>query len=155
MKLELEDSPLCRTSPSEIPYHLCTHWLTSEKCVHQFRYFLLVNSYCCLLMHKFISQQTGSGFSPITVPDNNRRSGLSPTTVPKLSTGLYLNGIQCVLVPFRAEKGNGAECIGSHVHKNVYMHEQITIEFGVRIGDRKNLNWCTPFVDVYSTYLDF
>ncbi len=32
-------------------------------------------------------QQTWSGFSPTTVPDNNRQSGFSPTTVPKLSTG--------------------------------------------------------------------
>ncbi len=35
-----------------------------------------------------LSQQTWSGFSPPTVPDNNRQSGFSPTTVPKLSTGL-------------------------------------------------------------------
>ena len=35
-----------------------------------------------------ISQQTWSGFSPTTVPDNNRQSGFSPTTVPKLSTGM-------------------------------------------------------------------
>ncbi len=34
------------------------------------------------------SQQTWSGFSPTTVPDNNRQSGFSPTTVPKLSTGV-------------------------------------------------------------------
>ena len=38
--------------------------------------------------------------------------------------------------------------IGSHFNKNAYMHEQTTIEFGVRIVDRKNLNWCTPFFDV-------
>ncbi len=34
------------------------------------------------------SQQTWSGFSPTTVPDNNRQSRFSPTTVPKLSTGM-------------------------------------------------------------------
>ena len=34
--------------------------------------------------------------------------------------------------------------IGSHFNKNAYMHEQTTIEFNVRIADRKNLNWCTP-----------
>ena len=27
------------------------HWLKAEKDVHQFRYFLLMNTYCCLLMH--------------------------------------------------------------------------------------------------------
>ncbi len=36
------------------------------------------------------SQQTWFGFSPTTVPDNNRQSGFSPTTVPKLSTGIML-----------------------------------------------------------------
>ncbi len=35
-------------------------------------------------------QQTWSGFSPTTVPDNNRQSGFSPTTVPKLSKGALL-----------------------------------------------------------------
>ena len=39
-----------------------------------------------------ISQQTWSGFSPTTVPDNNRQSGFSPTTVPKLSTGFEIMG---------------------------------------------------------------
>ena len=33
------------------------------------------------------TQQTWSGFSPTTVPDNNRQSGFSLTTVPKLSSG--------------------------------------------------------------------
>ena len=40
-------------------------------------------------MHHSNSQQTWSGFSPTTVPDNNRQSGFSPTTVPKLSKGLF------------------------------------------------------------------
>ncbi len=38
--------------------------------------------------------------------------------------------------------------IGSYFNKNAYMHEQVTIQFGVHIVDRKNLNWCTPFLDV-------
>ncbi len=38
--------------------------------------------------------------------------------------------------------------IGSHFNKNAYMHEKTTIEFGVRIVGRKNLNWCTPFFAV-------
>ena len=29
-----------------------------------------------------------SGFTPTTVPDNNRQSGPSPVTVPEMSTGL-------------------------------------------------------------------
>ncbi len=33
----------------------------------------------------------------------------------------------------------------SNFNKNAYMHDQTTIEIGVRIVDRKNLNWCTPF----------
>ena len=33
------------------------------------------------------TQQTWSGFSPATVPDNNRQSGLSPMTVSEMSTG--------------------------------------------------------------------
>ncbi len=33
------------------------------------------------------SQQIWSGFSPTTVPDNNRQSELSPTMVPQMSTG--------------------------------------------------------------------
>ena len=40
---------------------------------------------------------------------------------------------------------NGGVHIGSHFNKNAYMHEQTTIEFGVRIVGKKNLNWCTPF----------
>ena len=36
-------------------------------------------------------QQTWSGFSPTAVPDNNRQSRLSPTTVPKMSTGSYVH----------------------------------------------------------------
>ncbi len=35
-----------------------------------------------------LSQQTWSGFSPITVPDDNRQSVLSPMTVPEMSTGM-------------------------------------------------------------------
>ncbi len=42
------------------------------------------------------------------------------------------------------KKGLDGIHIGSHFHKNAYMHEQ-TIEFGVRIVGRKNLNGCTPF----------
>ena len=40
--------------------------------------------------------------------------------------------------------------IGSHFNKNAYtsIHEQTTIEFGVRIMGRNNLNWCTPFFAV-------
>ncbi len=38
--------------------------------------------------HVTISQQTWSGFSPTTVPDNNRQSRFSPTMVPKLSKGM-------------------------------------------------------------------
>ncbi len=45
---------------------------------------------------------------------------------------------------------NGGVRIGSH--KNAYMHEQITIKFGVRIVGRKNLNWCTPFCGVSLCY---
>ncbi len=37
------------------------------------------------------TQQTWSGFSPTTVPDNKRQSGFSPTTVPKLSAGYCLS----------------------------------------------------------------
>ncbi len=33
------------------------------------------------------TQQTWSGFSRTTVPNNNRQSGLSPTMVPEMSTG--------------------------------------------------------------------
>ncbi len=33
------------------------------------------------------AQQTWSRFSLTSVPDNNRQSGLSPTTVPEMSTG--------------------------------------------------------------------
>ncbi len=40
------------------------------------------------------TQQTWSGFSPTIVPDNNRRSGLSPTMVPKLSTGKIIKSHQ-------------------------------------------------------------
>ncbi len=43
---------------------------------------------------------------------------------------------------------NGGVPIGSHFNKNTYMHEQTTIEFGVRIVNRKNLNWWKPFSDV-------
>ncbi len=39
------------------------------------------------ILSVIVTQQTWSGFSPTTVPDNNRQSGFSPTTVPKLSTG--------------------------------------------------------------------
>ncbi len=35
----------------------------------------------------WLSQQTWSGFSSTTVPDNNRQSRLSPMTVPEMSTG--------------------------------------------------------------------
>ncbi len=38
--------------------------------------------------HPSLSQQTWSGFSLTTVSDKNRQSGLSPTTVPKLSKGI-------------------------------------------------------------------
>ena len=38
--------------------------------------------------------------------------------------------------------------IGSHFNKNAYMHQQTTIQFGVRIVGRKNLNCCTPFFGV-------
>ncbi len=41
------------------------------------------------ITHLQHTQQTWSGFSPTTVPDNNRQSGFSPTTVPKLSTGYW------------------------------------------------------------------
>ncbi len=37
--------------------------------------------------HDNASQQTWSRFSPTTVPDNKRQSGLSPTTVPEMSQG--------------------------------------------------------------------
>ncbi len=40
---------------------------------------------------------------------------------------------------------NGGVHIGSYFNKNAYMHKQTTREVGVRIVDRKNLNWCTPF----------
>ncbi len=55
---------------------------------------------------------------------------------------LYGNGIQYV---------HHISCdvrIASHFNKNAYMHEQTTIEFGVRIVNRKNLNRCTPFFGV-------
>ncbi len=35
------------------------------------------------------SQQTWSGFSPTTVPDNDRQSELSPMTDPKMSQECY------------------------------------------------------------------
>ena len=41
---------------------------------------------------KNITQQTWSGLSPTTVLDNNRPSGLSPMTVPEMSTGYYHKG---------------------------------------------------------------
>ncbi len=53
-------------------------------------------SFLAMVVHKLhASQQTWSGFSPTTVPDNNRRSGLSPMTVPEMSTGwsLYYNKV--------------------------------------------------------------
>ena len=40
---------------------------------------------------------------------------------------------------------NGGIRIGCHFNKNAYLHDQTTIEFGVRFVDRKNLSWCTPF----------
>ncbi len=43
------------------------------------------------------AQQTWSGFSPTTVPDNNRQSGFSPTAVPKLSTGWCMSMTQVPL----------------------------------------------------------
>ena len=43
---------------------------------------------------------------------------------------------------------NGGVLIGSHFNKNAYMHEQTAIQFGVRLVDRKNLNWCTTFSGV-------
>ena len=48
-------------------------------------------SKCC--MTSLATRQTWSRFSLTTVPDNNRRSGLSPMTVPKLSTGHLVNKI--------------------------------------------------------------
>ncbi len=45
------------------------------------------------LPYKQASQQTWSGFSPTTVPDNSRQSGLSPKAVPEMSTGLYKNRV--------------------------------------------------------------
>ncbi len=39
------------------------------------------------LKHIEKPQQTWSGFSPTKIPDNNRQSGLLPTTVPEMSTG--------------------------------------------------------------------
>ena len=42
-------------------YRTCLmHRLTAEKGVHQFMYFLLMNTNCCLLMHKCISIEMGS-----------------------------------------------------------------------------------------------
>ncbi len=38
--------------------------------------------------------------------------------------------------------------IESHFNENSQMHEHTTIEFCVRIMDRKNLNGCTPFPNV-------
>ena len=42
----------------------------------------------------------------------------------------------------------GGVRIGAHFNTNAYIHEETTIEFGVRISRRKYLNWCTPFSDV-------
>ncbi len=91
------------------------HWLTAEKGVHQFRYFLLMNTYCCLLMHVCI----------------------------------FMENIRWTneLDPMRT-LSHLAVRIGSHLNKNAYMHEQTTIEFGVRIVGRENLNWCIPFFAV-------
>ncbi len=47
-------------------YECPMHWLTPEKGVHQFRYFLLVNTYCCLLMHECIFIKIGSNAYTIT-----------------------------------------------------------------------------------------
>ena len=38
-----------------------------------------------------MSQQTWTRFSPTTVPNNNRQSGFSPTTVLEMSTGVGSN----------------------------------------------------------------
>ncbi len=91
----------------------CDHWLTSEKGVHQFRYFLL-------LMH-----------TP------------NPFVVCSCIYSLDWNELQCVhrwLVVY------ALELISMQMH--IYMHEQTTIGFGVRISGRKYLKWCTPFSDV-------
>ncbi len=32
------------------------HWLTPEKGVHQFRYILVIDSFCCLLMHVLLKR---------------------------------------------------------------------------------------------------
>ncbi len=57
------------------------------------RWWTTIFHYTCItLYHLLRSQQTWSGFSPTTVPDNNRQSGFSPTTVPKLSTGMFQKG---------------------------------------------------------------
>ena len=42
-------------------------------------------------------------------------------------------------------------CHGSMIHE-VLLSGGTTIEFGVRIEGRKNLNWCTPFFAVSLRY---
>ncbi len=54
------------------------------------------------------AQQTWSGFSQTTVPDNNRQSGFSPTTVPKLSTG-WVNSIMFSIIYFQSNQNLGQD----------------------------------------------
>ncbi len=73
----------------------CMHWQPMMLKFHKESNFHLPQSQNCLLgwlttwqlLYLNPTQQTWSGFSLTTVPDNNRQSGFSPTTVPKLSTG--------------------------------------------------------------------
>ncbi len=87
-----------------------SHMFTPGKGVHQFRYFILVDTYCCLLMHNAFLFK----WDPM---------------------GTLMNGVVHALV-------HALDPISIKMH--TCMHEQITMEFGVHIVDRKNLNWCIP-----------
>ncbi len=95
------------------------HWFTSEKGVHQFRYFLpLIRTpnpiVICSWIYSYVLK-----WAPMCTPMA------------------------------------GCVHIGAHFNTNPYMHEETTIEFGVRINGRKYLNWCTPFSDVSQCIVHF
>ncbi len=69
------------------------HYQYFNKCILHQRIF---KSKLFLPFPFLLTQQTRSGISPTTVPDNNRQSGFSPTTVPKLSTGKEDPYLKCL-----------------------------------------------------------
>ena len=82
-------------------------------------YILGIRGSICQVQQKAIilefgSQQTWSRFSPTTVPDNNRQSGLSPATDQEMSTRIILwaqsNGLY-------HRKGAGHKMVGHGLFK--------------------------------------